>query len=376
VHASKRQSRISREFSEDNLDTNSLPKTSFWARKEGTTGIVFITTAVILGSLALITGWGAVAAWLAGVLASTAKVLFYGVLLWGSGILLANRRFRKLLGYMFKSGMRKLTSLWAETDPIGMMRGYISEVVEKLDVIVKNLKKLRGEIRNILAEISRNEEEKRAALEEAQAARQSTKIDPVDRDRVMSLNANKVLRLDNANKELIPLANNMELLYRLLDATRRESEYVRDDLINEVDVEDRKRRAMKAAYSVWKNGWSILAGDDVGAELYDQAREASRREYEMKIGEIQSINDMASGIISSGTLRTEMASLRLKEMLDKLENREGALVLPPGQVQVLKTQTANPAEILDLETPVQVSAPRSQDTGSSERYERLFRTDK
>lgn len=369
----KKPSRKLHEPSEVKLDNAIVPR-SFWERKEGTTGMLFLGFVGLAGAIWLITSFATFLNWFQRLLHDGVMAGIYGSILFGMIAAISNNKFRKLIKYMFMSGMRKLTSLWTNTDPIGIMMSYVEEVGEKIQTIIEKMTQLKGEISSLKGEIARNNREKADAIAEAKASRDSRTLSESEKKRIFVLNSNKVERLDGANKDLEPLANNMEILYRILDKMRESAEFVRDDLSSRANIEARKRRSMQKGYSAFQAARSILAGNDVGAELYDDALEAAQYQYEQKMGEIDSIIDMSNGILSSADLRGETAALKLQEMLNNLESKQDAVLLPPGQIQMIRNQAADPSEVLDFESPVDI--PTNRKTLSNEdpdKYQKLFK---
>ena len=120
----------------------SKPK-SFWTRPEGKTGLIFL--------LAILAGLGYVVFnFLPQILAFASNLLGLVVVLLvlGAIIYLAlDPKFRTLLSYMYKSAMRKITSMFITIDPIGILKNYVEDLQDNLKKMGEQIGALRGQIR-------------------------------------------------------------------------------------------------------------------------------------------------------------------------------------------------------------------------------------
>src|ERR1700739_2350063 len=92
-----------------NATGNYKPKT-FWERPEGVTGQIV--------GVSLIAGAGYL---LYKLLPAIIAMLY----------VITDRRFWRLGSYLYRNMMRKITQVFVEIDPIGVMRTYVSELEKK-----------------------------------------------------------------------------------------------------------------------------------------------------------------------------------------------------------------------------------------------------
>lgn len=182
---------------------NELKPKSFWERKEGTTGMF-----VIGGLVALFAYFApvimALFATMITVLGQAITLTVLGAVLFGIVMILSNSKFQTLVSYMFKSAMRKVTGLFVEIDPIGIMKNYIQDAVKKRGVMEESIGKLRGQI--VLCEKSMKKNQK--------VYDDSVQTYKVARDKNMTaqaqIAARQMERMDKANKQdLGPLYDQM-----------------------------------------------------------------------------------------------------------------------------------------------------------------------
>ena len=109
------------------VDTMSTKPKSFWKRPEGVTGTVFLVGAVGLMAWLVFTGLGTILAFASSLLGLVVTVLALGAIVY----MALDPKMRALVGYMYKSVMRKITSIFVTIDPIGILKNlsliHISE---------------------------------------------------------------------------------------------------------------------------------------------------------------------------------------------------------------------------------------------------------
>jgi hypothetical protein len=146
---------------------------SFWERKEGTTGMLFIAGLAVGGFFLAQAVLPSILALLAVAIAVVGKTIVLVGLCSALAALLfiiTNKNFLTLLRYGFKSVMRKITSMFVEIDPIGIMKNYIEDLLEKYEVMKKNVNELKGRLNQLQTLITTNEKERQNQLMMAKRA--------------------------------------------------------------------------------------------------------------------------------------------------------------------------------------------------------------
>ncbi|OHB03071.1 MAG: hypothetical protein A3B14_00200 [Candidatus Zambryskibacteria bacterium RIFCSPLOWO2_01_FULL_45_21] len=345
---------------------------SFWERPEGSTGMVFL--ALLIG-IPVVWLWGSIVPWVVTMLQNTLTAMMLAASAAGAVFLVSNRRVRTLVSYLFKSAMRTVTGFFVEIDPIGIMKNYISDLKGKFRNIREQKSKLSGEIRSLVEELERNAKEISDQLMQAKAAK--GRMSPAEVERVVGLSSRQIDRLEAMNSELRPLRDNMEALLRVTADMERQAEFVLEDLSQEVEVEERKRKAMKSGRSALRSARAILQGDDVAKELYDEALEATRDHYARIMGEIDMFVDETRGIASMVNLRdavaVEKVNARIDAMLSSMEGKANAAILPQGQeVKLIMAASVDPLQKLDLDRPQDIPVSQESRNRPGQRYRRLF----
>lgn len=317
-----------------------VPK-SFWEKAEGTTGMVAIALGIVAGAI----GLSMILPFIISLLANTITAVALAAVLAFLIYLPMNGRVRTLASFMFKSGMRAITGLFVEIDPIGILKSYVEDLKAKSENMRNQIGKLRGQMRKLQETIEQN---KRQMDESLQLANQAKKN---DNRQVFVLKARKAGRYKESNMTLQALYNKMELLYRVLMKMYETSTMLVEDLESEVDIQSKQRDVIRASYSAFKSAMGIINGDPNKKELFDQAMEYLASDYGKKLGEIESFMDVSKGFIDSVDLQNGVYEEDALKMLEEWEQKSESLLLG-DQKQSMIAQSEDPNDNADLEAPL------------------------
>jgi len=285
---------------------------SFLQRPEGKVAAV-ATTALALGA-----GYGAYLV-LPALITLASNVLQLAALCAALGVLfyaLADQRLRAFGAYLYKSFFRLLTGFFIELDPIGILKSHMQELGKKLVSMREQLGNLNGQIQRIDRQIRQNAELRDNALCLAKTGRK----DPAYAD-ASRLQARHAVKLEDSNARLTAMQQQMQTLYRMLKKLSDTSELVLQDMSNTVEIKERERSSMRAAYSAYRGALAILQGQSEGREMYDRAMEFLNDDYAKKLGEIEMFMDFSDGVIKAADLENLAYDARATERLDEWERR-------------------------------------------------------
>jgi len=333
--------------------TGFKPK-SFWERPEGTTGMIF--AALGLGGVGALLY--VLLPFIITLLQNTLTAIGLGLTLFCILWVLFDKRFQTFAWYLYKSAMRKITQIFIEIDPIGILKNYVDHLVgekKKMDTQISNL---RGQIRVLQNAIAKNEQDRQEALSMANIAR--TKGEK----QVFTLKARKAGRLQDSNTTLQTMLNKMELLYRVLQKMRETAEIFIEDIADEVEVKERERKMIMAGHSAIKSAMAIMRGDSDKADMFHQTMEFLTEDYGRKLGEIEDFVEMSASFIASVDLQNGVYEENALKMLEQWEQRSDSLLLPAGDKQALIAEAYNPSAVLDLDAPEPVPVRRREDRKS------------
>lgn len=331
---------------------STVKQKSFWSRPEGTTGAIFLTA--ILGALGyvLFTSAGAILSFLASTLGIVVSALVLGAVIY----MALDPKMRTLVGYIYKSIMRKLTGIFVTIDPIGILKNYIDDLKDNLKKMSKQIGGLKGQMRKLKTIVEDNTKEIKQQLLIAKKAKEQ------GNQKHMLLSTRKAARLKESNTKYTALHQRMSILYKVLTKMYANSEILLEDTEDQVKVKEQERKAIRASHSAMRSAMSIIKGDTDKRAMFDQAMEVIADDVANKVGEMEQFMEMSADFMNSVDLQNGVFEDQGLKMLEEYEKRSTLLLLGG--------QEAVDADILDLKEPdVQI---RDLDTGEDSNYEGLF----
>ncbi|HXV26512.1 MAG TPA: hypothetical protein VD862_00575 [Candidatus Paceibacterota bacterium] len=319
---------------------------SFWERPEGTAGMIFGLLAIAAG----VVGLGLALPFLIGLVQNLITLVGLGLTLIPMAVLLfamlwvvMDKRFWTLGWYLYKSAMRKITSMFVEIDPIGIMKSYVESLQDKRNEMARNIKDLSGQFRVLGEKIQANQREGEAALKMAAVARRENEKTTV------ALESRKAGRLKRANIDLIDLHKKIELTLRVLKKYHDVAGVIIADIEHEVKVQEDKRSSIRKAYGAFKQAMAIFNGDPDKMEMFNMAMESVANDYGQKLGEIEYFIDSSESIIKGIDLQNMQFEEEALAMLDEWESKADDLLMDPVEKRNIMSQSYSDTEVLDVD---------------------------
>lgn len=327
---------------------NYKPKT-FWERPEGVTGqIVGVSIIAGLGFL-LYNALPYIITLLQNTIYATILGVVAAVLLF----VVTDKRFWRLGKYMYMSLMRKITQIFVEIDPIGVMKNYIEELQKKLENMNGRISRLSGMIRQCKDEIAANNKKRDGNLNMMSVAKSQNKT--MD----MALASREVGRINEANMSYQDLLAKLELLYRVLTKYQEVSNFLIKDMQSEVKMKERKRAMMNEAYSAIKSAQAIINGDPDARQMFDMANEYLASDYAMKIGEIEDFARMSDDFMKSVDLQNGVYEAEGMNMLLEWEKNADSLVLGDAKRLLIENNPSASLPVKAGSAPVAIPVTKS-----------------
>ncbi len=328
-------------------------KKSFWQRPEGVTGMIF------LGGMAV--GAGYLFMKFASFLQTQTGIF---VALAGLAIitfLAIDSKSRNLIWYIYKSIMRKITGLFIQMDPIGILKSYVDDLKGNLKKMNKQISQLRGQMHKLNEIIYKNEKEIKSNLTLASQAKQNNKKN------VMILKSRKAGRLKESNMKLSDLYRKMEILYRVLTKMYENSQILMEDISDQVEIKEQERKAIIASHNAMKSARSIISGDPDKRAMFDEAMEAIADDVAGKVGEMEQFMDMSANFMNSIDLQNGIFEEEGLKMLEKWENEGVSLILGEEKTDLL-LQANDDSDVLDLNQPLPEKAKMENRTNQYDNF--------
>jgi len=311
------------------LDTRSTK--SFLDRPEGKVGLALSLVGVAFAGYGLFLILPALIAFVTNVIHLAALCALVG----GALYLVLDKKFRAFGSYAYRAFWRWAVGLLIELDPIGILRGHIRELGQKLASMREQLGSLRAQIRHIERIIQENSGMRDDAMGLALTAKHSPEHAAAGR-----LQARHAVKLEESNRNLGAMQTQMETLFRMLKKLHDASEMVLTDMQSTVDIKSRERASMNAAYSAYRSAFAILQGQSEGREIYDRTLEFLNDDYARKLGEIELFMDFSDGLIKATDLQNLAFDAEADQKLDEWEARLSSSLLGGATPTRVATQGA------------------------------------
>ena len=333
------------------LDLQDQKTKSFWERPEGTTGML----AIAAGLVGLWFAAGPLLAFvttLTALVGQTIMLVILGVTLFLLLNIIMNKKVQLLVRYAFKSAMRKITGLFVEIDPIGIMKSYIEDLIEKRETMARSRDKLRGQLTVLEKQINSNNSDYERSMAMAQKAHETGNSGQ------FSVQSRQAGRLEKLNKEsLVPLFNQLQIHLRALNKYYDVTGTVIDDLKNEVKAREIERKMILESHSAMKAAKAILMGGTDAKELFDQAMEFVVEDFGMKMGEIDSFIENSKGFVESLDMQNGVYEADALKKLQAWEAKADSILLGNQKAALLE----NTASTSIIATQIGVPSPVSVD---------------
>lgn len=324
---------------------------SFWKRPEGVTGTIFL--------LAILAGLGYVLVKaLPALLALVSNVLYLALMLLVLGAIIymiLDPRMRTLVGYMYKSIMRWITSIFVTIDPIGILKNYVDDLEDNLRKMSKQIGTIRGQMRKLKTLMEDNAAEMENNLKLAQKAKEQ------GMQNQMVLSSRKAARLKETNEKYRSLYAKMEILSRVLSKMYQNSEVLLEDTKDQVKLKEEERKAIRASHSAMKSAMSVISGDADKRALFDAALEEIADDVAQKVGEMEHFMEMSTNFMNSVDLQNGVFEEEGLKMLDEWEKKSTLMLM------------GDKSDTLDLKDAPEIETrSESQGKGDKSDYSNLF----
>ncbi|WP_020569572.1 PspA/IM30 family protein [Neolewinella persica] len=337
------------------------PKKSFWKRPEGVTGLVFLIALLAGGAFLVSSFWTLISGFIATTVGLVVSLAVLGAILFA----VVDPRTRALLGYMYKSAMRGLTSMFVNIDPIGILKSYVEELQNNLQEMRKQIGKLRGQIRHLKTLVETNETEIKKQLQLAKLAKKTGK------NQQMILSSRRAARLRESNQKYGTLLTKMDVLSRVLNKMHDNSEVLLEDTKDQVSLRIEERKAIRASHGAMKSAMSVINGDPDQRAMFDAAMEGIAEDVANKVGEMERMMELSNEFMSSVDLQNGVFADEGLRMLEEWEQKSD-LMLTGGHLDMDNLKKRSGAEeALDLD-----AIPRrekdAQKRGGNTGYDSFF----
>lgn len=310
---------------------------SFWTRPEGKVGM-FVLAALGIGvGLAM---WSVILPFLLLMVVDTIHLVMLVSMLSTFFFLITNKRIRSLVSLIFRLGMRFLTGMVIQIDPIGILKDRLQEMRKRREKMAEQISNVQGAIGTLKGTIKKNSDDYNAksamAIEAQRRVISSTDTNEATRMKFQAEgNARKAQRLMRSNVSYQQLLNKMETIHSMLSKWLVNIDFYIDDTSDEVRQQEVQYKTINSAYGAYKTAMSVIKGNADENELYNNTMEYLADEANRKLGEIDNFQNVAQNFMDTMDLQNASVNDAALKTLEEYEqrlltsgNKETAFLLP------------------------------------------------
>jgi len=309
---------------------------TFWERPEGTPGMILLAAIIVGGGIGLYK----IAPFLVELMQNLYYLIGMGMGLFFILYMAADPKIRLLIGHLYKSGVRAITQMFIELNPVGIIKGYVVDLQVKRNKMADQITSLKGEIGKLARKMQEEDENFKTKMGLAAAAKKRGG----DRDPQVGLNTSSAGRAKKAYAKFKILHDRMENMYDILKQMHTYSGHMVTDLTDQVKYIEIERDAITASHSVMKSAQSIISGNNDEKLLFDQAMEHIVDDIGAKIGEMDHYMDMSADFIDGVDLENMVFQESGLKMLEQWEGGNNGNFLAEGTTNYIDILNSTGAE--------------------------------
>lgn len=298
------------------IDKN-FKRKPYYKRPDGIVGTIFLLFLLGAGIYGLYRVMPALIELAENALYLTLMLLVLAALLY----VIFDPRMRTLVGFMYKSIMRSITSWFITIDPIGILKNYVRDLEKNLSQMSDQIGNVQGQLHKLTTLIDQNEDEVNNQLALASKAKEK------DMDKQMVLASRKAARLKDSNEKYKNLKKKLEILQRVLNKMYSNSEILLEDTRDQIKVKEEERKAIRASHSAMQSAMNVIQGDSDKKVMFDEAIEVIADDVAHKVGEMERFMELSSGIMDSVDLQQGVFEDQGLKMLEQWEKESSLMFL-------------------------------------------------
>jgi hypothetical protein len=278
---------------------------SFWARKEGKTGMIILGLlggGILYKALPYIRN----ASELLAEIGENGFVTFaYAVGIFLIYEVVSNKTVQAFTKVAFEGVCYQITDAAIGINPVAIAKGALAKLKEMIEIVSEKRTKLDGKKEQGKQAIERNNQEIQKRTEEANkiakagarkkelALKNNTEFDEIEYTVNISVETNQIERLQKYNAELAPFVIKMDEICEKLHKIEVAANAKYRDLDNYAKLQIQKRSMMQDLKSAIDSARAVLKGGQI-KDMYDRSMMRMVEDFDRDMGEVNSfINDIA-----------------------------------------------------------------------------------
>jgi len=322
-----------------------------WQKPENWTSWIPL---LALGAV-VVYAWDKILPFLLGLMENTLLFAVYGAALTAIVFVITSKDWHRVAWILNKRLMAWLTNFVIRIDPIGILKDTYQEVLGKIKEVARSEASLREQIRSLEEVIATGDKEMEENWKQMAAAKKKAKAGDKSMGRTAVLAGRQAGRIKQSNVTLNQLLTKLRKFLDITVRMREGAEFAAEDMKQTIVVEERKRKAVKAAYRALSLANQVIKGDK-DRELYDQTLEYLNNDFFELIGQIEQFQADSENALNTMDLQNMVFEEDAFAGLEAWENK----IVSKGRVRVDDGSDEQAyAEQEELEA-VQSEAPRKK----------------
>jgi len=305
-------------------------KKSFWSRPEGKVGLI-INAAI---AAALFYGWGVIVPFVLAALTSTLHLVVVATALFSLLWVLFDGNFRRFAWYLYKSGIRKLTSWFVDLDPIGILKSYIEKLKGKKEELEASVGEIKGQRIELTRSLKKNQEAYESTMSNLEAAKAGLASGDAAKQRqagrIQGVQSKQATRLSAMVETQKAHLKKFDFIVEVLTRYGEVCDDTMLDMDNEVKYREEERKQARAFKKGMSAAFGILKGLPDDQEMYDMALESLENEYTQKMGEVENALDLTKNVILQADFNDAAALAKADALLNKWKGTNTDVQLSKG----------------------------------------------
>lgn len=297
---------------------------SFWAKREGTTGLILLG-GLAVGGFFLVGSFGLfIAPILTAIMGNLILMGLTGGALFGLVMFFLNGGVQQMISQGFQGLCRGLTNIFVDVYHIDILKNRVAELYKKLGTI----KEIRESVGNTLKTTSRSimgtkAEFEKAKVEFKRAAERNSPTEKMVASRQMQ-------RMEKLYLKQVESEKRLKFFVKMLDKYVDMTSAFAQDTKNEVDFVVRDYETTQQVRSAMNQVKKIFIGDK-NKEMFDKALEVTLEKTEQGMGEIDNVIEMTSSMVEKFDMENGEFEQKAMEMFDKWSSKSESVLLGDGK---------------------------------------------
>lgn len=299
----------------------------FWNKPEGK----FAMACNIAIAAVVFWFWGSIVPFLLGTVENTLFLILYAIAVLAVLYLLFDKSFRRFIWYLYRAGMRALTSMFVNMDPIGVLKTILENAKSKKEEFEETVAEIRGQRVKLDRSLSTNTQQFEESMNKLNLAkRQKADADPVKRrnaERVDVLESKQAERLERRIKRQTEHMKRYDFVVQVLTRYREVCEDTILDISREIEDRQQDRDQSTSFSKGMKAAFGILRGSPEDMEMQDMAIETLERDYAQRMGEVENILDITKNVVIQADFNDDAAMEKAAHLLDNWKHKDSDVPL-------------------------------------------------